>query len=73
MASTSAQCGIDAAAPERVTAMALATVAIFNTVSLFFPSKTECRKKPINVSPAPVVSTVCTLQAPMEIVSFKFV
>lgn len=58
---TSSRDGIEDEAPERETAMEDAAAAVFNASSGDFSFIIEPRKKPVNVSPAAVVSTAFTL------------
>ena len=58
----SAKVGIDTEAPFLVTAHALAAVAIARQSRADLPANLAARKKPVNVSPAPTVSTTSTGQ-----------
>ena len=55
--------GIDSIAPFPDTVIPAALFAIRNASSGFLPCDIEARKKPVNVSPAPVVSTAGTFSA----------
>ena len=59
-ASTSAIVGIEGAAPTRVTAIEEAFAAVRSAVCISAPSVSFLMKKPVNVSPAAVVSTALT-------------
>src|SRR5690606_20584633 len=62
-ASTSARRGNDDWAPGRVTEMAAAAVAKRSASASRRPAHSSASRHPMNVSPAPVVSTACTFSA----------